>query len=394
MAKVIVYSEHTDEEVPFLRGVLVQSLVSIGLSFEEAYKLAQTVRKALGGVDRVSSQDLRSMITTILETEYGPEVAQAFASPAPLERQTLVSTPTATKPFSVGILTRSLEACAIRHEQALTTAREVQSALQAEYGAEIDHLELRRVVSRNLLAHVSKSAAESYLSWRRFKDSGRPLIILLGGITGTGKSTLANELAFRLQVVRTQSTDMLREIVRGYLASEEVPTLNFSSFEAWRGLGAQQPLEGDAPSVDYIVAGFDSQFEIVRKGLEATISRAVKERLDLIIDGIHVLPPRLELKQAGAEAVLVSAILVIASRGILAQRLAGRGQEQPSRGAVKYLRHLDEIWQLQSHLVRVAEEGDIPLLYNWEMEETLFQMLTLVSQQLAAEYPVDVDAVL
>lgn len=91
---------------------------------------------------------------------------------------------------------------------------------------------------------------------------------------------------------------------------------------------------------------------------------------------------------------MVPTMLVIASREILGQRLAGRSREQPSRGGSKYLMHLDEIWQLQSHLVGIAEEGDIPLLYNWEMKDTLFQMLTRVNDCVGAEFPADVDALL
>ncbi|MCB1859194.1 MAG: hypothetical protein KDI63_13015 [Gammaproteobacteria bacterium] len=394
MTKVLVVNEATGERMPFLRGVLVQSLVSTGLSFEAAYRLAQAVKNDLGETSTITSGKLREQVIATIEAKFGREMSQAFANRSPAVMETRVATSSVSKPFSVGILTRSLEACAIRHDLALQTARSVQAELQAGDRAEIDHLELRRLVCKNLLDGGSRQAANRYLSWRLFKESGKPLIILLGGITGTGKSTLAAELAFRLDVVRTQSTDMLREIVRGYLAAEEVPTLSYSSFEAWKGLAFEHPPPGESPSTDHLIMGFESQFSIVKKGLEATISRAVKERLDLIIDGIHVIPPRLDLELLEKEALMVPTMLVIASREILGQRLAGRSREQPSRGGSKYLMHLDEIWQLQSHLVGIAEEGDIPLLYNWEMKDTLFQMLTRVNDCVGAEFPADVDALL
>jgi 2-phosphoglycerate kinase len=44
MAKTSVYKEPDGDLTPFLRGILTQSLVNAGLSFEDAYQLAQDVR--------------------------------------------------------------------------------------------------------------------------------------------------------------------------------------------------------------------------------------------------------------------------------------------------------------------------------------------------------------
>jgi 2-phosphoglycerate kinase len=91
-----------------------------------------------------------------------------------------------------------------------------------------------------------------------------------------------------LDIVRTQSTDMMREIIRCYLVPHVAPTLGYSSFDAWRGL---PQVEGSAASAqDPVIAGFLAQFGTVRVALEATIVRAVKERTDLIVDGVHVMP--------------------------------------------------------------------------------------------------------
>jgi 2-phosphoglycerate kinase len=44
MAKLIVIKEPEGDRSPFLRGILVQSLVNAGLAFDDAYELAQVVR--------------------------------------------------------------------------------------------------------------------------------------------------------------------------------------------------------------------------------------------------------------------------------------------------------------------------------------------------------------
>jgi len=375
--------------MPFLRGILVQSIASAGLAFQDAYQIAQLIRNQLDESGEVTTIELQARVTSALRERFGDVVADTYEIQLNGVLQTTVLTASGGRPFSTTILTRSLEACAIAHEKALETARLVQETLVQDNLLEIDKLTLRQLVYRQLQEHLTQDAADRYLSWRQFKDSGEPLIVMVGGITGTGKSTVTNELAYRLNVVRTQSTDMLREIVRCYLGPEDVPSLSYSSFEAWKGLPTQQNHSEIKATVSSVIAGFMSQFNIVRSGLEATLARAVKERHDLIVDGIHVLPTELELESIRSNAVVVSVVLVVATREMLASRLIDRGHQQPSRASSRYLENLDAIWELQSHQVELAEAGDVDLIFNWEIEETVIDVLERVSTRICERYPPD-----
>ena len=53
--------------VPFLRGILTQSLIDVGLDFDEAYKLADSVRTELSDVDEITTEELRSIIAKRLK---------------------------------------------------------------------------------------------------------------------------------------------------------------------------------------------------------------------------------------------------------------------------------------------------------------------------------------
>jgi 2-phosphoglycerate kinase len=297
-----------------------------------------------------------------------------------------VRTPTEEVPFSAGRLSRSLQACAIERADALETAQQVHDFLRMGDESVIDHGALRKVVYARLQEHCSKKAANRFLSWRHFKDSGLPLIVLVGGITGTGKSTLTTELAYQLNIVRTQSTDMMREIVRCYLPPKKIPTLSYSSFEAWRGLAAGRDKENESDAAE-VVRGFLAQFEIVKPGLEATIRRAVKENHDLIVDGVHVLPSKLDLDIAHDQAIVIPLMLVVANKKTLAKRLKRRAKEQPERASSRYLKQLDQIWTLQSHLVAEAEEHGIPMIFNADVEESLHELLMQISNTIAQHFP-------
>ena len=389
MAKLVVIKEPEGDRVPFLRGILVQSLRAAGLSFQDAYATAQAVREVLGGKREVKTRELKACVARQLETDFGSEVRHRYETGLQRPQDIIVRGQRRENPFSVGLLTRSLEACAIDRKAAGEVARRVREAVRESGRSTIDLPALRRLIHRTLKQSCSQEAADAYLSRRRFEASGDPLIILVGGATGTGKSTVSSELAYRLDIVRTQSTDMMREIIRSYLAPHVVPTLGYSSFEAWRGLPAVNAGARKRVTDNPMIAGFLAQFANVRSALEATIARAVKERHDIIIDGVHVLPTELNLAEASRHAVVVPVMLAVTNKERLADQLAWRSREQPGRAASRYLEQLDAIWDLQSFLLNLADKAGIPIIANWTIEDTVRDVLQEVNRRIHERYPPD-----
>lgn len=383
MAKLFITGETKEDRIPFLRGVLVESLVRIGLTFQDAYLLAQRIRDNLANEAEITRETLRKRVSLELRQNFSESLARAYDLGASRDRQVMIRGSDDEAPFSAGLLSRSLEACAIDRTDALETARRVHEHLRKSEKTVVDRATLRHIVYESLRNHGPRAAADRYHSWQRFRDSGLPLIILIGGITGTGKSTLTNELAYKLNIVRTQSTDMMREIVRCYLPPKKSPTLSYSSFEAWRGLKKSDVSASRAELID----GFLSQFELVKQGLEATIFRAVKESHDLIVDGVHVLPSRLELDITEDQAMVIPLMLVVPNKKTLAKRLKRRAKEQPKRASSRYLKQLDQIWLLQSFLVAEAEEHDIPLVINSDIEQAVDELLMQISKIIIEHFP-------
>lgn len=384
-----MFEEPGGEPVPFLRGILVQSLISAGLSFSDAYATAQTVREHLGDRESLSTAELAQHVAKVLEECFGAEVRQAYETKAQGAREIVVRTPGGKAPFSVGMLAHSLEAYAIDPECGRDAAGKIQDALQQGGQREIDSQELRRSTYQYLRERCSKKAAARYLSWYRFEKSGDPLILLIGGATGTGKSTVSAALAYRLDIARTQSTDMMREIIRAYLAPHVVPTLGYSSFEAWRGLPRVKSRARKRATDNPVIAGFLSQVGNVKAALEATIARAVKERHHLIIDGVHVLPTELNLSEATKKAVVVSFTLAVTTRQRLLYQLARRSREQPGRGSSRHLNQIDAIWDLQSYLLGIADNAGIPIIANWDLDACMQRILDEISHRISERYPPD-----
>jgi 2-phosphoglycerate kinase len=389
-AKLFVVDAGTGEKIPFLRGILVQSLVAAGASFANAYEVAQRVRERLDKqAEPVDTAALRRLVGEELERRLGKDARLAYDAGDQGERPILIRKSVREEVFSVGVLTRHLEGCGIRHDQAARGARLVQASLREREDAAVDHWELRRIIFETLRSECCSEAADRFLSRCRFNDSGESLIILIGGATGAGKSTIAARLAYLLDIVRTQSTDMMREIIRCYLVPHVSPTLGYSSFEAWRGLPAVEPLLGAAVADNPVVTGFLAQFGTVRVALEATILRAVKERHDLIVDGVHVLPSHLDLAGIADKAVVVPLMLAVTTLPKLDDHLLRRSREQPDRDSELHRSTLDGIWQLQTFMVDQAEKAGIPVIVNWNVEQTVQLVMDEVMGRIGARYPPD-----
>ena len=67
--------------------------------------------------------------------------------------------------------------------------------------------------------------------YERLRELDLPIILLIGGATGTGKSTVATEVAYRLGITRVTSTDFVRQTMRAFLARDFMPSIHCSSFE-------------------------------------------------------------------------------------------------------------------------------------------------------------------
>lgn len=386
MSKLIVIKEPEGDRSPFLRGILVQSLVNAGLAFDVAYDLAQAVRNELQAEQEITSAELKGRVAELLDERHGSEKRKRYDAGSHSDTGIIVHTPTRSVPFSVGILAHSLETCAIPPEMAMQGARKVLARLRKTGHREIDHKALRRVIHRCLSEHCSQTSADRYLSWRRFENSGIPLIILIGGTTGSGKSTISSELAYRLDISRHQSTDMMREIIRSYLSPQMVPTLGYSSFEAWRGLPGA--VGGAGPTIENpVITGFLSQFAAMKLALEATISRAIEERHHLILEGVHVVPTEMDLDVKNAEAVVVPIMLASMKKELLRKQFKHRGREENGRLTSRYLEHLEDIWELQSWLLDEADKAGIPIIENWNVEDTVRAVLDLVIGELMKSFP-------
>ncbi len=385
MAKTLIIELATGRQTPFLRGILTRSLQAAGLSFEDAFNTASSVRQSLDNKTEISTSELRKLVAQKLRASFGEETVQRYHAPSHTPATILVERSNKQSiPFSRGELRRSLECCGLTEEGAMGVAARIYDHLVSIGTERISSRDLGLLTHRHLRRELGADAAKRYLVWTDYRHGNRPLLILIGGAPGCGKSTLATELATRLDIVRTQSTDMLREVMRMMLPHRLLPILHTSSFDAWKALPS--PAESLADRDSLLTDGYLTQVELLSVAAEAVLQRALTERVSLILEGVHMHPSFLESIPKEEDAIVVPIMLSVAKPGLLRQRFTGRGQQAPNRRAKRYLDNFDAIWRLQGFLTTAAEKGNFITITNDNRDDAIRAAMDAVINALAKDF--------
>jgi 2-phosphoglycerate kinase len=382
ITKLQVVDDREDSAVPFLRGILTRSLSRIGVSFETAYQIATDVRDELEPQASITAADLRQLVSKRLKSAKLNEEAQRYLDAALTDTPTLIYDSDETvRPFSKGLLVQSLEICAIDRYAAYRIAASVEHNLPTGSESRITTRIIENLTFAEIALHKGDELAERYRTWLAFTRSGRPLILLIGGTTGVGKSTFAAELSHRLNIVRNQSTDMLREVMRLMIPNELLPTLHTSSFEAHLALPHVNADTDQDALASSMISGYLTQSEHVRLGMDGVLKRVENERVSLILEGVHIHPGIQNRIESTSGGLVIPMLLAVLKKKRLKKHLIGRGQQVSSRRSKRYLKNFDKIWDLQSFLLSEADSFNIPIILGDDDES-----IRLLAMQTIAEY--------
>ena len=356
---------------PFMRGIMIHSLMARGVAFEDAYRTANEVRHRIGGLQVVPKGDLAKAVREILGEEPFQEDRRL-----PLPASISVTGRGHEAPFSKGILSQSLLAAALDPNDAFDVAREIERDLVARRIQQVPRHDLRRRAYETISREIGAHTAERYMVWRRYQHGDRPVIILLGGAAGVGKTSLALEVAHRLGIGRVLSTDSIRQIMRLVLSPELVPALHGSSYDAHRQLGPESLGE------DPVIEGFRAQTATVSVGLRASMDRAVAENASMVLDGVSIVPGLVDLGAYAELAHVVFLVIACLDEEAFPTRFAAREAGEKHRGMHRYLENLDAILKIQDHFLDVADRYDVPIVDNDSFDRSVLFIVRHVTETL------------
>lgn len=388
MARENLYVIDRGQKVPFLRGMITHSLIERGLSFHEAYETASKVRDKIRSRHTVSKSELSKIIEQVVSERYGQRYARRRVSRVRQLPAVLVTGADRTDriaPFSKGILSQSLQATGLEPPIAYDIGREIEGRLLQEKKKEISRDDLRRLIYETIHARHGPEIAERYLLWRCFKAPDKPLLILFGGATGVGKSTLAAEVAHRLGIQKLVSTDTIRQIMRMMFSQDLLPAIHYSSYEAWK----ERTIRASEGHQQAVISGFREQAVKVLVGVRAMVERAIQENSSLVIDGVHLVPGLTGLEQFENRVHDVQIIVSTLDRQKYLERFPRRETREGLRVTQRYWDNFENILQIQDYVLDMAENHDVPIVENDNFDQTVSSILTVVTNTLREKLNLD-----
>jgi 2-phosphoglycerate kinase len=283
-------------------------------------------------------------------------------------------------PFSKGLMARALMATGISTDRAYEIALAAERHI-GESGREAISLERLEEIAQNALGE--EAGRRTMRRLRRFQDLYEldlPIILLVGGATGTGKSTVATDVAYRLGITRVTSTDFVRQTMRAFFSREFMPAIHYSSFEAGRAMADE-----DADLSDAVLDGFLEQTRDVLVGVTAAIDRALQEGWSMVLEGVHLVPGMLPPIES---ALVVQCVLGINDAEAHASHFWIRDNDSEGvRPYEKYLDCFDDIRLVQAYILGRARKHDVPVIENGNIEDAIGEVMELV---LSAAEPLEV----
>ncbi len=269
-------------------------------------------------------------------------------------------------PYSKGLMARALTAVGMPTMRAHELARRIEEDLagRGESAATLDRIE--ELADDD----VTMKRLRRFLALRELDV---PVVVLIGGATGTGKSTVATELAYRLGITRVTSTDFIRQTMRAFFSRDFMPSIHYSSFEAGEGL--REPEVADDPAI----AGFLEQSRNVLVGVHASIDRALEEGWSMVLEGVHLVPGLVEPPTHAENVLVAQCVLEISEEDSHATHFYVRDTvSEGVRPVARYLDRFEEIRRIQSELVGRARREGVAVVDSTNVERAVTDLLELV----------------
>lgn len=204
-----------------------------------------------------------------------------------------------------------------------------------------------------------------------------PIVILLGGAPGTGKTTVANMLQAELGLSHHLSTGFIRASIAHLLPEPQAQLLKHHTYDAYQALegsgacNAGSMVSTSSGEHSLLLEGAIRQSMVLKPAIESCISRAVREGIGMVIEGSHFLPGVLE--PGTLEATLLC-ILDVPDRQILKQRVLSPNHSRRTLSDAQ----LDRLVQLQEGIVGLAEVHRQPAVLNDDLPTVIKQIRRLL----------------
>ena len=279
-------------------------------------------------------------------------------------------------PYSKGLMASQVMVTGLSPYRSYQVAERIEDRLVDQGRTSITSDELRDLAVEVLGELAGERYATNFVRWEKVSALDVPMVVLIGGATGVGKSTIATQIAARLGIVRVIPTDAVREVMRAMFSGELMPTLYTSSFEADSALR-----EPPGRPADPVIVGFREQTAAVAVGIRALIERAALEGTSVIIEGAHLVPGFLDVWTFAERVVPVPLVVTVEDEELHRSHFAARSADSSARPFGRYLTNFENIRRVQKYIKSQALSHGWPIVPSYNLDQTIGAVIDLVVEK-------------
>lgn len=277
-------------------------------------------------------------------------------------------------PYSKGLMASQVMVTGLSPVRAYQVAEAIEDRLIELGEPSVPAEALDRLALEVLEEIAGDRYAKNFLRWREVEALDIPLVILIGGTTGVGKSTIATQLAARLGIVRVVASDAVREVMRAMFSRELMPSLHASSFEA--GSVLREP-----PGREAAIVGFREQTSAVAVGLQALVERAALEGTDIVLEGAHIVPGFVDVSAWEAQTLVVPVVITVEDEDVHRSHFVARWADHGGRPAARYLEGFENIRRIQRYIKSQALSHGVPVVPNYDFDRSIAAVIDIVMER-------------
>lgn len=285
----------------------------------------------------------------------------------------------------------------------------VYSEWEAAYNSEEEELDIHSVLARDPSLNITARQLHESICYcfaqfttgtDYLKSLDRPLIVMVTGASGTGKSTVSKALKLAFNIPTSFSTDLIREDVRKLVPKTIWPQVHASSFSLEKSVRSELNREyecvrgtrDEGPFLEKwkkkVLDHYYSHSLVIFEGVQATIKRQIERNQSLIIEGIPLIPGILPPRYY-EDANIVQIVVSINDENEHLARWDKRSVEQPGRykeGSLRYKEDFIPIRFITKRLEEMAQVAGVKVVENTDLDHAVREAVEYVGGPLSDNY--------